>query len=140
MIVTWSGHTPSRANEKKYGARAYDQSPIQMCQWIAKVLDWGIEHGWHPSYPVTSGYRPGVDSHTSSGVSNHQARDWNDGQTPCGAIDFGGYDSPEGKRTKEDLIARQDGKVKGVPRYRGKRRLMLPIGFDDDGHCSGNGH
>lgn len=105
-----------------------------MCQWIAQLLTWGLNHGWRPSYPVTSGYRPGPDSHTTSGVSNHQGESFNNGVTPCGAIDFGGYSSPEGRKSKLALI-----RLAHDRGYKG-RVLVAPIGFDDDGHCSCNGH
>lgn len=138
MIVTWSGHKPLARNRLRYKARSYKQAPIQMCQWIAQELDWGIEHGWRPEYPVTSGYRPGPDPHTSTGVSNHQGTSFNNGVTPCGAIDFGGYVSPAGKRTKLALIALAS-RLHYKPQTAGAF-LKAPIGFNDDGHCSGNGH
>lgn len=132
-IVVWPGPDTPREH------LAPGQQPMEMCDWIAHLLTWGLRHGWRPTYPVTSGYRPGVDSHTATGLSNHSGTSFNRGRTPCGAIDFGGYVSPAGKASKLALIALAKRK-RYTWRGFGRHVLVAPIGFDDDGHCSGNGH
>jgi hypothetical protein len=121
-LTTWSGHGN------------YHQGPITMCKWIANELDWAIDNGWIPQYPVTSGYRPGPDPHTATGASEHQGTSFNNGVTPCGAIDFGGETGdPVGEATKLVLI--DTAKKLNYP----GPRLVPPVGFIDQGHCSGNG-
>jgi hypothetical protein len=135
-IVTW----PNESTPHRDRLRAIGQQPIRLVHWIAEANDFALNHGWHPKKAVTSGFRPGRDSHTSSGVSNHQAEDWNNGETPCGAEDFGGYDDQEGFETKMELIAilHQNHYTRGD--HPDRHMLVAPIGFHDDGHCSGNGH
>jgi hypothetical protein len=116
-IVNWNGHG------------SYQQAPVAMCAWIANELNWAIDNGWRPSYPVTSGYRPGTDPNTATGTSLHQGTAY-----PSGAIDFGSYVSPAGKASKLALIALAD--RLGYP----GPRLKPPAGFADDGHCSATGH
>lgn len=117
-IVQWAGH----------GSYQQARVPNGICAWIANELNWAIDNGWRPSYPVTSGYRPGVDPNMTSGRSEHQGTAY-----PGGAIDFGGYVSPAGKASKLALIALAN--QKGYP----GPRLKAPVGFDDDGHASGTG-
>ena len=124
-IVTWSGRG------------AYKQAPIRMCVWIANELNWAIDNGWTPAYPITSGYRPGVDPNTASGTSEHQGTSF-----PGGAIDFGGAVNLVGYNTKKALVdlATSQG-------YPGPRLQMPVFKYNagavdgaDDGHLSGNGH
>lgn len=97
---------------------------IQIAKWIYPALLWAEENGGNTD--ITSGYRPGFDSHTSSGDSEHKGDAY-----PKGAIDFGGESDPTGKAHRESFLASL---AKGYP---GPMLKPLP---GDDGHCSGTGH
>lgn len=107
---------------------------VQMSTWIADELRWGVAHGWHGQ--PTSGYRPGIDPHTSSGRSEHALINY-----PGGAVDFGGPVDPAAYATKLALV-----NLAARLNYPGPR-LMMPtfqynpaaIGGADDGHLSGDG-
>lgn len=102
------------------GVGTFDGVP--MANWVIEALKYGRTHGAH-GHP-TSGYRPGFDTHTLSGRSEHQGTVY-----PHGAVDFGGYDS--GLEEKMSYVRATRGF---------KYPLLAPIGFHDDGHASGTGH
>lgn len=98
---------------------------IQVAKWIIPALKWAQDHGG--STAITSGYRPGFDSHTATGTSEHQGTKY-----PHGAIDFGAM-TDSAARVKRDSF------LHSLHGYSGPK-LIAPQGFHDDGHCSGNGH
>src|SRR6201999_3473173 len=55
---------------------------FQVALWIIPELEYAQQHGWKGR--ITSGYRPGVDPNTTTGVSEHSGP-----QYPDGAVDFG---------------------------------------------------
>jgi hypothetical protein len=100
---------------------------VTMAKWIANELSWATQHGWHGQ--PTSGYRPGFDPHAPGG-SEHALINY-----PGGAVDFGGMTGdPAAYATKLALV-----QLAARLNYPGPR-LMMPIGFRDDGHLSGDGH
>lgn len=99
---------------------------VEVAKWIYPALLWAEENGGNTE--ITSGYRPGYDSHTPSGESEHQGTKYTKG-----AIDFGGFTDSTGKEHRESFLASLD---KGYP----GPMLKRPEGFHDDGHCSGTGH
>lgn len=96
---------------------------IPVANWLIDALKWAQAHGGNTQ--VTSGYRPGVDSHTATGTSEHQGT-----QYPHGAIDFGSFTT--GLANKMSFL----NSLKGY----GGPKPILPIGFSDAGHTSGTGH
>jgi hypothetical protein len=97
---------------------------IPMADWVIDSLNYGRKHGAYGN--PTSGYRPGYDSHTATGASEHQGT-----QYPHGAVDFGGY-------TDARALAEKLSYVHATAGY--KYPLLAPKGFHDDGHASGTGH
>ena len=96
---------------------------VQIANWVIESLRYAAAHGSGNPQP-TSGYRPGFDSHTSGGVSEHAGT-----QYPHGAVDFGDY------------VTGGPAKMAVVNATRGfKWPLLAPIGFSDAGHASGTGH
>jgi TP901 family phage tail tape measure protein len=112
----FAGPTPA-------GVGGFDGLPV--AQWIVPELAYARAHGW-PGH-ITSGYRPGFDSHTASGDSEHRGTSY-----PHGAVDFGGMVDPVGLANRNAFMAATAG-------YRGPR-LIPAQGFKDDGHMSGTGH
>lgn len=116
MGPMFSGPTPA-------GVGSFDGLPV--AQWIVPELGYARRHGW-PGH-ITSGYRPGFDSHTASGDSEHRGTAY-----PHGAVDFGGMVDPVGLANRNAFMAATAG-------YSGPR-LIPAQGFKDDGHMSGTGH
>lgn len=97
---------------------------IQVANWVIGALQYAASKGVR--FRITSGYRPGHDPHTASGLSEHQGA-----QYPHGAVDFGGYHDSAALAQKMAVVnATRDFKWP----------LLAPIGFVDDGHASGTGH
>jgi hypothetical protein len=97
---------------------------IPMADWVIDSLNYGRKHGAYGN--PTSGYRPGFDSHTATGASEHQGT-----QYPHGAVDFGGYHDARALAEKLSYVHATAGF---------KYPLLAPKGFVDDGHASGTGH
>lgn len=107
---------------------------VTIAKWIKPALIWAKETGGNTE--VTSGYRPEVDTHTSSGRSEHQGDSYQGSTGPAGgivkgAIDFGGFVDPVGKEHRESFLQSLAG-------YPGPM-LIKATGFEDDGHCSATG-
>lgn len=99
-----------------------------VAKWIVPELEYAAAHGW--SGAITSGFRPGSDPNTVTGVSEHSGE-----QYPHGAIDFGG---PTEYTNREAFFAATKG-------YTGL--TLIPAQFtnyegnpSDGGHASGTGH
>jgi hypothetical protein len=106
-----------------------DWKGVTIAKWIYPALLWAEENGGNTE--VTSGYRPGIDSHTASGASEHQGDDYSSGGEK-GAIDFGGFVDATGREHRESFL---DSLHKGYP----GPMLIKATGFADDGHCSATG-
>ena len=102
---------------------------ITIAKWIYPALLWAKENGGNTE--ITSGYRPGVDSHTASGASEHQGDCYASGGEK-GAIDFGDFTDPVGKEHRESFLGSL---AKGYP----GPMLIKATGFSDFGHCSATG-
>lgn len=100
-----------------------------VAKWIIPMLEYAKAHGWKGS--ITSGYRPGVDPHTTSGGSEHAGT-----QYPHGAVDFGG---PEAFGERAAFFAHVDG-YGGLPLIPAQFGPYSAYPQGDGGHASGTGH
>lgn len=98
---------------------------LKVAKWIIPELQYARAHGWDGR--ITSGYRTGPDPEAVDGLSEHALDIY-----PGGAVDFGGMHEAAAAANRAAFIRATAG-------YTGKR-LLLPIGFSDDGHMSGTGH
>lgn len=103
---------------------------VTIAKWIYPALLWAKENGANTE--VTSGYRPGADPNTSTGVSEHQG-DYYKNEGPKGAIDFGGFTEITGKEHREEFLHCLGNGYPGP-------MLIKATGFEDYGHCSATGH
>jgi hypothetical protein len=111
-----------------------DWNGIMIAKWIYPALLWAKENGGNTE--VTSGFRPGPDPNTASGVSEHQGDSYQGSPGPVGgivkgAIDFGDEVDPVGEEHRESFLRSLNAGYPGPMLYK------LP---GDAGHCSATGH
>jgi hypothetical protein len=101
---------------------------VEVARWIIPELEYAQKHGW--TGKITSGYRPGPDPSTTTGVSEHAGKRY-----PHSAVDFGG---PTEYENREAFFRATKGYT-GLP--------LIPAQFknyeghpSDGGHASGTGH
>jgi TP901 family phage tail tape measure protein len=115
--ATYSGKVPS-------GVGSFDGYPVD--KWIIPELEYAVAHGWDGR--ITSGYRtPQHSAELGFPDDEHTKTSY-----PGGAVDFGGMHEAAALANRAAFMAATVG-------YKGPK-LLLPIGFVDDGHMSGTGH